>query len=155
MQVRMPTENNCKYFKRYKSLQSWWKNWSIDENAWRITDKLGKPVNIWRRKIIRDCNRMWGSKNNNLNVKKLWESLGKMNETFLTCLPKKIAIKLHMKWRLLYHATYHFSLKLCQNVHMRFICIHPKNEHIAATIIYVLLDMIKLYFYNLYLHFLY
>ena len=55
---------------------------NIAENAWKITDELGKPANIWRRKINRDCNRMWGSKNNNLNVKELWESLGKMNETF-------------------------------------------------------------------------
>ena len=33
--------------------------------------KLDKTVNIWRTKINKDGNRMWVSKNNDLNVKEL------------------------------------------------------------------------------------
>lgn len=61
----------------------------------------------------------------------------KMNEAFKHIYQKISAVKSYIKWRPLYHATYHFSLGLMPK-YIRD-CVHSKNEHIVAITIYVLL----------------
>lgn len=56
-------------------------------NAWRITDELGKPVEKKKSAgIVTGC----GVQNNNLNVKKLRESL-KNEWNFLNMFAKKLS----------------------------------------------------------------